>query len=197
MPFRVTNPLAARILADPDLAVALKPFMRGPASVKDLALEGFSLQRAYYRVGLFLKAGLIREVGRRPRRGRPIRLYQAVDRDFRVPVSLIPKDRLEALEGAQSWKRAFEEALAAQGPGYARTLRVFLNPQGVLEFLDEEGEEPPTPVLNLWSAALYLTPEEAQAFRQALLDLYARYAQGQAQGRRRHLLHLGLVPALG
>ena len=52
----VEHPLAARLLADPDLAVCLEPFMKGPATVKDLAQAwGISLQRAHYRVGLFLK----------------------------------------------------------------------------------------------------------------------------------------------
>jgi len=75
MAYLVEHPLAARLLADPDLAVCLKPFMKGPATVKDLAqARGISLQRAHYRVGLFLKAGLLEPVGVRRRRGRPIRL---------------------------------------------------------------------------------------------------------------------------
>jgi hypothetical protein len=115
MAYLVEHPLAARLLADPDLAVCLKPFMKGPATVKDLAqARGISLQRAHYRVGLFLKAGLLEPVGVRRRRGRPIRLYRAVDTDFRIPRKLVPERILRALEAAQSWQ-------VAKGPGSPRS----------------------------------------------------------------------------
>ncbi|GAB5603162.1 hypothetical protein FJNA_16880 [Thermus sp. FJN-A] len=204
MPFQVENPLAARLLADPEMAVCLKPFMKGPAAVKDLAqARGISLQRAHYRVGLFLRAGLLREVGRLPRRGRPVRLYRAVDTDFRIPRELVPERVMQALEGAQSWQEEWQKALEAHDPGYGVVLRVFLNPEGLLVFGAEEepdilAEDFP-PLVNLWSAGLYLRREEAKALQRELLALYHRYAAlaeaRKEEGQARYLLHLGLAPA--
>ncbi|MFN4074189.1 MAG: ArsR family transcriptional regulator [Thermus sp.] len=204
MPLLVKDPLAARLLADPDMAVCLKPFMKGPAGVKDLALaQGLSLQQAYYRVGLLLKAGLLQPAGLLPQRGRPIRLYRAVDIDFRIPRELIPERLWRALEGARSWQEEWEKALALHDPGFGTVLRVFLNPEGILEFGGEGepdilGEEFP-PLINLWSAGLHLRWEEAKAFQRELLSLYHRYAAlspaRKAEGQPRYLVHLGLAPA--
>ncbi|WP_135257610.1 hypothetical protein [Thermus caldilimi] len=204
MPFPVENPLAARLLADPDMAVALKPFMKGPASVKNLALaQGLSLQQAHYRVGLFLRAGLLVSAGTLRRRGRPVRLYRAVDTDFRIPRKLVPERILRALEGARSWQEEWAKALEAHDPGYGAVLRVFLNEEGLLEF-GGEGEpdilaESFPPFVNLWSAGLHLSREEAKAFQRELLALYHRYAPlssaRQAEGQPRYLVHLGLAPA--
>ncbi|WP_038055738.1 hypothetical protein [Thermus amyloliquefaciens] len=204
MAFRVENPLAARLLADPEMAVALKPFMKGPASVKDLALaQGLSLQQAHYRVGLLVRAGLLLPVGTRQRRGRPIRLYRAVDTDFRIPRELVPERVLRALEGARSWQEEWARALEAHDPGHGAVLRVFLNEEGLLEFGGEAESdllaEGFPPLVNLWSAGLYLSREEAKAFQRELLALYHRYAAlspaRQAEGQARYLVHLGLAPA--
>lgn len=204
MPFRVANPLAARLLADPDMAVSLKPFMKGPASVKDLAqAQGLSLQKAHYRVGLFLRAGLLVPSGLLSRRGRPVRLYQAVDTEFLIPRELVPERVLRALEGAKSWQEEWARALEAHDPGYGAVLRVFLNEEGLLEF---GGEEEPDilaetfpPLLNLWSAGLHLRREEAKALQRELLALYHRYAAlseaRKGEGQARYLVHLGLAPA--
>ncbi|WP_243031097.1 helix-turn-helix domain-containing protein [Thermus altitudinis] len=204
MPFLVKNSLAARLLADPDMAVCLKPFMKGPASVKDLALaQGLSPQQAYYRVGLLLKAGLLQPAGLLLQRGRYIRLYRAVDTDFRIPRELVPERVWVALEGAQSWQEEWEKALELYDPGYGTVLRVFLNPEGILEF-GSEGEpdilaEEFPPLVNLWSAGLHLRWEEAKAFQRELLALYHRYAAlspaRKEEGQPRYLLHLGLAPA--
>jgi hypothetical protein len=72
-----------------------------------------------------------------------------------------------------------------------------------LEFGSEEepdilAEDFP-PLLNLWSAGLYLRREEAKALQRELLGLYHRYAAlspvRQEEGQARYLLHLGLAPA--
>lgn len=200
MPHRVQDPLAARLLADPDWAVALKPFMKGPASVKDLAqAQGLSLQKAHYRVRRLLQAGLLCPAGRKGRAGRPIQLYEAVARDFLIPKALVPPRVLEALEGAQSWQREFAQALARLSRSQNPTLRVFLNPEGLLEW--GEAEEPDLlaenhpALLNLWSAGLHLSPKEAKALQRELLALYHRYAALEPRkDRRRHIVHLGLAP---
>lgn len=200
MPHLVQDPLAARLLADPEWAVALKPFMKGPASVKDLAeAQGLSLQKAHYRVMRLLQAGLLRPAGLKRRAGRAVRLYEAVERDFLIPKALVPQRVLEALEGAQSWQKDFAQALARLNPSQNPTLRVFLNPEGLLEWGEAEepdllAEDHPA-LLNLWSAGLHLSPTEAKALQKELLALYHRYAAlGPSEERKPHLVHLGLAP---
>ncbi|AFV76885.1 putative transcriptional regulator [Thermus oshimai JL-2] len=200
MPHRVQDPLAARLLADPEWAVALKPFMKGPASVKDLAqAQGLGLKKAHYRVVRLLQAGLLRPAGLKRRAGRAVRLYEAIDRDFLIPKALVPPRVLEALEGAQSWQKDFAQALARWERQKGATLRVFLNGEGLLEWGEEEepdllAEDHPA-LLNLWSAGVYLSPQEAKALQRELLALYHRYAAlGPSEGRSPHLVHLGLAP---
>ncbi|MFX4351282.1 hypothetical protein ABTA28_19080, partial [Acinetobacter baumannii] len=60
----IHHPLAARILADPDIAVYLKPFMQNPTTVKAVAEEyKLSIQSMHYRVLQMLQAGLLEVVG--------------------------------------------------------------------------------------------------------------------------------------
>ncbi|WP_245540672.1 hypothetical protein [Thermus islandicus] len=55
--------------------------------------------------------------------------------------------------------------MEAHDPGYGAVLRVFLNPEGLWEF----GAEDFPPLLNLWSAGLYLPGRRPRL-------LYHRYA---------------------
>jgi hypothetical protein len=192
MPFEVKNPLAARLLATPEMAVSLKLFMRGPAPIKDLAeAERLPLATAHYRVMRFLEAGLLQKVGERRRKGRPQALYQAVDREFLIPRELIPPQVLARLEGARAWRREFEEGLRRAGEGYASGLLVRLLEDGVLDFAPLREPEPP--LLNLWHGGLWLSLEEAKTLQEELLALVEKYKH--RRGDRRYLFHLGLVAA--
>ncbi|MFC6616833.1 hypothetical protein [Deinococcus radiophilus] len=65
-------------MLDPRLLPALHALMRGPLSVGDLAQEcGLSGRRAYSLVQKLQRSGITQQVGTRPHRGRPVRLYQA------------------------------------------------------------------------------------------------------------------------
>lgn len=200
----IQHPLAARILADPDIAVYLKPFMQNPTTVKAVAEEyKLSIQSMHYRVLQMLQAGLLEVVGLEPRRGRPIKRYQATARAFRVPLELVPPAALEALENAVSWKRSFERGVTrALGlPKYERQLLVQLNEDGILlwgsdvepdgnsqDLLDEDSPA----VLNFWSAGLRLSRAEAKALQRELWEVYARYEH--RRGPEKYVLHLGLAP---
>ncbi|MCL6568826.1 MAG: ArsR family transcriptional regulator [Deinococcota bacterium] len=200
----IQHPLAARILADPDIAVYLKPFMQNPTTVKAVAEEyKLSIQSMHYRVLQMLQAGLLEVVGLEPRRGRPIKRYQATARAFRVPLELVPPAALEALENAVSWKRSFERGVTrALGlPKYERQLLVRLNEDGILlwgsdvepdgnsqDLLDEDSPA----VLNFWSAGLRLSRAEAKALQRELWEVYARYEH--RRGPEKYVLHLGLAP---
>lgn len=200
----IQHPLAARILADPDIAVYLKPFMQNPTTVKAVAEKyKLSIQSMHYRVLQMLQAGLLEVVGLEPRRGRPIKRYQATARAFRVPLELVPPAALEALENAVSWKRSFERGVTrALGlPKYERQLLVRLNEDGILlwgsdvepdgngqDLLDEDSPA----VLNFWSAGLRLSRAEAKALQRELWEVYARYEH--RRGPEKYVLHLGLAP---
>jgi hypothetical protein len=197
------NTLAARILADPDIAVYLKPFMRGPTTVKAAAEEcKLSIQTMHYRVLQMVRAGLLEVVGLEPRRGRALKHYQATARAFRVPLELVPPAALEALENAVSWKRSFEQGVTrALGlPKYEGQLLVRLNEDGIMlwgsdvvdgdeqDFLDEDFPA----VLNFWTAGLRLSRADAKALQRELWEVYVRYEH--RHGPEKYILHLGLVP---
>lgn len=201
------NPLAARILAHPDIAVYLKPFMRGPTAVKAAAEEcKLPIQTMHYRVLQMVQAGLLEVVGLEPRRGRPVKHYQATARAFRVPLGLVPAVALEALEHAIFWKRSFEQGITrVLGlPKYEGDLVVWLNENGIMLWglgVGPEGDDPSIQailadespaVLNHWTAGLRLRRAEAKALQRELWAVLERYAH--RQGPEKYVLHLGLAP---
>jgi DNA-binding Lrp family transcriptional regulator len=198
----VKNPLAARILADPDIALWLKPFMKAPHSVKEAAeILKVPLQTLHYRVEQMVEAGLLEVVGLEARRGRPIKRYQATALGFKVPLELIPPRMLEDLEGAVFWSRQLQKGLerTRRLPKYRDHLMVYLNEHGLMVFGSSHekvrpkilAEDEPA-VLSLWSAGLYLSRKDAKSLQKELWELYQRY-HGR-QGPERYVLHLGLAP---
>lgn len=198
------NALAARILADPDIAVYLKPFMRQALSLKAAAQEcGLPLQAMHYRAQQMLQAGLLQVVGLEARRGRSIKYYQATAQVFRFAIDLVPQSVLEALANHLSWKQRFERGLAQASQAKDQEhLMVYLDQDGLMiwgsspdqqegqiEFLSDDYP----PVLNLWSGGLRLDKTDAKALQRELWELYERYAHRGGTGR--YILHLGLVSA--
>lgn len=89
-PHSITTPEGAELLARPERARLLKPFMRGPKTVSQVAqAQGVSVESLHYRVQQLHRAGLLRVAGELPRRGRPLKLYEAVVTDFVFPVDLL------------------------------------------------------------------------------------------------------------
>ncbi|WP_051195695.1 winged helix-turn-helix domain-containing protein [Meiothermus rufus] len=201
----VSNPLAARILANPEVALFLKPFMRGPTTVKAAAQEfKLPLQAMHYRVLQMLRAGLLEVVGVKPRQGRAIKHYQATALAFQVPLGLIPHNLLESLTDHVSWKSQLERGLARAlgGRGFQGQMVVYLSKDGLLTWGSslydwEEGAvllAPEHPaVLNLWIGGLALSRADAKALQRELWELYERYAH--RGGAEKYVLHLGLAPA--
>jgi hypothetical protein len=199
----IENTMAARILADPEVAVLLKPFMRGALTVKGAADQlGLSIQTMHYRVGQFEQAGLLEVVGLEARRGRPIKHYQATARGFSVPLKLIPDSLMAALSDHVSWKQQLERGLAGlPEPGkYHKQMVVFLDDDGLLNWGSDPGDDPyPAilndsfpPVFNKWTGGLRLNRTDAKALQRELWELYERYAHRGGEGR--YVLHLGLAP---
>ncbi len=86
----------ARLLSDPRSVHYFGPFLARTRSVAEAAEEvGCALDTMYYRVRRFERAGLLRVVGQRARRGRPIKLYRSVADSFVVPLEATPFAELE------------------------------------------------------------------------------------------------------
>lgn len=196
-PFQVSTPEAAQLLARPELARLLKPFMRGPKSVSEVAqAQGLSVESLHYRVQQFLKAGLLKVVEERPRRGRAVKLYQAVATDFVFASRLLKPQTIRDLQLGESWFREFIENLDHFNdlPPSA-TLRVKLEDSGALNW----GSADPLPAgpghpaaYFIQTGALYLNPAEAEALANELEALFHKY-DGR-WGRGRYGLILGLTP---
>lgn len=196
-PQRITTREAAELLGRPNLARLLKPFMRGPKTVGEVAAaQGMTVEALHYRVGQFHRAGLLRVVGERPRRGRASKLYEAVATDFVFSVDLLKPDTLRALSTGESWRQEFlEELERATTVHQQRTVRVFLKGNGALMWgtLDEPASEEEVPgTFFTQSAALYLTPAEAAELANELEAINRKY-EGR-KGPRRYGMILGLTP---
>lgn len=201
----LNNALAARILADPEVAVFLKPFMHGPTTVK-AAAEAFNLpiQTMHYRVGQMLKAGLLQVVAVSHRQGRPIKQYQATSTAFRFPLKLVPLRLLENLTSHVFWKAQLERSLekALQANTHQAHMVVYRNQDGLLTWSshpDDEAEEPEVlglqypATFNLWTGGLMLDRADAKALQRELWELYERYAH--RGGAEKYVMHLGLAPS--
>lgn len=200
----VGNSRAARILANPDVAVFLKPFMREPTTTRRAAEEFKQpIQTMHYRVQQMLQAGLLEVVKTEARRGRPIKHYRATATAFRFPLDLVPPSLLLSLTENLFWKSQLERGLqkALGESPYASQMVVYLNGDGLLIWgssLDDLGEgaktlKPQYPAtLNLWTGGLRLDRADAKALQRELWELYERYAH--RGGTEKYVMHLGLAP---
>ena len=76
--FTVQTPEQARLLSDSAAVQMLQPFLGRKLGAAEAAREaGVSVERLSYRIRQFVAAGLLEYIGEQPRRGRPVRLYQA------------------------------------------------------------------------------------------------------------------------
>ena len=198
------NSLAARILANPDIAVFLKPFMREALTIKKAAEElKLSIQNMHYRVEQMEQAGLLDVVGIEARRGRPIKHYQATATAFRIRVQSIPEAVMQALNDHIFWKRQLERGLeGAFGLSkYQEHMVVYLDKDGLLVWgsdLEEKAKDPEVltddfpAVLNMWTGGLRLNRSDAKALQRELWQVCERYAHRGGEGR--YVMHLGLAP---
>lgn len=205
VPLHITDPQAAELLAQPDIARLLKPFMRGPKTAAEVAqAQGLGVEKLHYRVQQFLRLGLLQIVGERPRRGRTSKVYAATATDFTFDSRLLKPQTLSALERGESWYAEVLENLERFAPQrYPDQIRVYLTEDGALMWdhreLDPEKEkqaqqarEAALPLLHVHSSALFLTPADASALADELCEVFRKY-HGR-QGPQRYGMILGLTP---
>jgi hypothetical protein len=199
----VSDPVQARLLSDPRAKRYLRPFVARTLSLSEAAAEaGCALNAMHYRVGRFLAAGLLVEVGERKRAGRPIRLYRSSADAFVIPLEATPfADPEESLwtllePGFRSVTRGLAHSYQRRG-GFGQ--RLFRDGRGVV-LTDFHGPEPTDPDLfdparfDYSDIVLPLDRTAAAAIAAELFELL-RTAFGRAtEGGRPHLLQVALVP---
>ncbi len=195
----------AALLLDARTRRQLEPFLGRARSVGEVARATREKPNTVLaRVRRLVAAGVLAEVGRRPRRGRPIRLYRAVADVFFVPFEASPAGTLEeALAEREAWAqrllrrsvvRARREALGAWGTRIYRDERgrvqvqMAVRPDANATTLDPGGPA----VLSAWRDRLELDYEDAKELQRELFDLLLRYQR--RRGAQRYVAHLGLAP---
>ena len=192
--FTVQDAAAAEALLDPRVTRLLGAFWEEARPVKEVATElGVSVDQVLYRVRRLEELGLLRQVGLRKRKGRPMRLYHAAAPVFFVPFEVTRYATLEAYvqaveEDAAALVRR-NVTLALRSVGEAWGLRVARGPDGEVHSklaLNAGADFTVTPdgpaLLSFVYPSLHLDFSDAKALQSELLEVFARYAgRGGAQ----------------
>lgn len=89
---RITSVAAARFIAEPRAHFLVIAFAHSPRTVSEVAASlDLPMLAAWRLVRRAHQLGLLEERGNRQRRGRPMKLYQAVAPVFLIPDELMPK----------------------------------------------------------------------------------------------------------
>jgi len=212
--WRVETARQAALLSDPVGRAFFYPFLARTRSVKEAADElGCRLDATHYRVRRFLEAGLLRVVGKRPRAGRPIKLYRSVADVIYVPFDLTPFAELE--ERIRKDVRAEEDRLVT---ALARAVRLSgregrrlyrrANGELMVDAGSESGRDSDwgelirtwpasVPVTERMGGELALTHAEAKTLLLAFRELTERYPVPGADvddDRRTYHFYFGLAP---
>lgn len=119
----------ARLLLDPGHYGLLQCLLRGEVSASEAARDlGWPLQRAHYKLGRFVKAGLARVAREDKRAGRAVKRYVSARPEWFVPFELTPAGTLGELIAGQlePRMRLIYEALAADITRFSRQQGVTL-----------------------------------------------------------------------
>ena len=192
----ITRPDAVALLADRRAVRFLVPFLRGPRTLTEAAAEvDRPVSTVAYWVPRLVRAGLVEEVDRRERAGRPMRVYRAVAQRLLVPVGSVPLDaRVTFLDaGRHRLMRRFLDGVDEELSRWDDAgLRFEAAPGGGLAV----NLQPPSsvPARAEWTEGwlvLDLDPDDAAELVAELDALVSRYV-GRS-GRRRYLVHAGVV----
>jgi hypothetical protein len=204
----VSDPEQARLLTDPRSKRYLRPFVACTLSLSEAAEEaGCALNTMHYRVGRFLAAGLLDQVGERRRAGRPIKLYRSSADAFVIPLEATPfADPEESLwtllePGFRSVARGLARSYQRRG-GFGQ--RLFRDERGVVltgfhgpDALDPDPEDPDRYDATRFDYGDIVLPFDSAAAAATAAELFAllRSAFERASdGGRPHLLQVALVP---
>ncbi|NJK43115.1 MAG: helix-turn-helix transcriptional regulator [Pleurocapsa sp. SU_196_0] len=210
----IDQPEVAKMLAVPQQARFIFPFLRGAKTIKDAAQQlNIPLNQMYKETKKFEKAGLIRVVKTIARPGRAIKSYQAVAEAFFIPYRHTPKNTFEELlrQSHAHWHQLILDGLLAQyyemqaQLGQDLGIRIYENSNGLDYYVNALGSgSDGTPGLILsfcapdqpavWNGLhiARLTPARAKELQMKLALLFQEYiddTQGAEYG-----LHIQLTP---
>lgn len=215
----VTDPAQARLLSDPANFRFFEPFLARERSVAAAAEEvGCSLDTLLYRVGTFLKVGLLRVSRLEKRAGRPIKHYRSVSDAYFIPFEVTPYAGLE--ERLDAYYRERQKILVPAGARLLRSLghegrRVYRrsddgevwqesagDTQTFIDFYDAEAyarrfEARRGPFGEMMDDTLYLTEVEAKVLLLEFHDLWWRYAQRRSHSEesgRPYFMQFNFLP---
>lgn len=201
---RIDDPTQAKLLTDPISVGYLSPFLARERTVGQAAAEiGCGIGTMYYRVGVFLQAGLLEVRRVEPRAGRSIKHYRSVADGFFIPFEATPyaglEERLEAQrrEIDQRYVEAVARLLREAG---VEGQRLYRGPDG--EVWQEAAadvnrvidlDSPDAPAALDFFREVRLTRNEARALQRELLSYRDRHPEEERAGRP-YLFQVFLVP---
>lgn len=206
---RIDDERQADMLMDTDVRRYFEPFLARSISVTDAAAEvGCKPSKMLYRVGTFVRVGLLEVVGERKRAGRPVKLYRSSHDAYLIPYGLTSFATLEEAfaAGYQANARRFARLVALQLRGQRWDgYRLYRHASGDPWFVgapDETKEtrldDPTRPPGLDYAVDVTLTEAEAREIQVRLLDLLRRYplrdAVGSGEDGARAKLQEGRTP---
>lgn len=200
----VTDPEQARLLTDPRSKEFFKPFLARERSATQAAAE---LNRppnsVLYRIGTFVRAGLLEVTRTEKRAGRAVKHYRSVHGTYFVPFGLTPYATLEERLQRQAVPlfaqliRSYAAVLMADGRFGQHLLR---GPDGAVWTTDFPPEYTPEGFPVVYSDMLTrLSDEEAVQLGHDLRQLFERAARprtgtDQTSAQRDYFLMVALLP---
>lgn len=177
--YTVRDTEQARLLTEPVSKEFFKPFLAHERSASEAAaIMRCSLNTMLYRIKTLLRAGLIKIVRERPRKGRTIKVYRSVHDAYFVPFSVTPYATLEERLAVQA-KPIFAGLLQA----YAAALRqneryghhIFIGGNGAVWTSDLSPDLTPAGLPAVYSDIyVRLREDDARALGRELGGLLAR-----------------------
>lgn len=180
-------------------ARCIGPFLREEQTLGSAAAElEMPASSLAYWVGRFRTAGLLEVVREEARAGKPIPVYRATAREFRIPFEAMPPGRRdEFIHGSRrhvlaEFGAAMDRVLEAEGMS---AVRVSSHPVRGIEIHFVESDDLRDQRVTEWWGKVRLTDAEAEEFREALEALSKRFGNdAPGPGRTSYITMFGLVP---
>ncbi|GEM46248.1 hypothetical protein [Deinococcus cellulosilyticus] len=211
----IQDEAAAAFLVSPEGTRFFQPFLAQECTIKELTqLLGCTTLQAYRAVENMEKLGLIRLVGRIPRRGKPLKVYRSVADHVFVPFKYAPHHSFEDLMVSRdnTWRDQLFQGLAHQiyqaerEDGRDLGLR-FMRHEGVVYVVQAlgsgqdgspglmsrfRGQDAPA-VRDDWRL-LSLTRAQAKALQQDMQELLEKYSHQDRGEGANYVLRMALAP---
>ena len=169
--FTARTPEQARLLQDMLYVGLLGRLLKGDASAGEVAREtSRTLQQVHHKLTRMLQAGLIEVRGERTRGGRPVKIYGAVAREYRVPFALTDAATVGELI-QESHRPLLDLHYQAMSRLHAADLLIRQSERSQMEMtLADPGDQTETPLHSAF-LGYRLTPQTVQELQERLVAL--------------------------